>query len=250
VYHGSDSSLEPRILLGRGLFEGLKGDREERGVRLPLDSLLFWGKTVGVTGSGPYDEFAIEKIVTLEGGIVGDYDIWQTNQMIIVGREAFDEDYLVESVNFGLKHGFTCRYLSQEDFWEYWLEGEETAYYAGDPRIAAHEGLSFLASIGFKWPSIEMVQGHGGTGTLADRLNPAHQLKSRFGYSVQKGVPVKERRKRLSRAVKGPGALGLQAVASHLAFLITLNLRRYDDRMLDPIERWESDLDWLYRVKS
>ncbi len=216
-------------------------------MKLPLDALLFWGKTVGVTGSGPYDEMAIEKIVTLEGGIVGDADIWQTNQMVIVGREAFDEDYLLKSVEFGMEHGFACRYLSQEDFWDYWLGAEETTYYEGDPRIASHKGLSFLASIGFKWPPVEFVQGYGGTGSLADRLNPTHQLKSRFGYSVQRGVSVKERRQRLSRAVRGLGALGLRTVAEHTAFLINLNLRRYDDRLLDAIERWESDLDWLYR---
>jgi len=216
-------------------------------MRFLSDDLLFWGRTMGVTGSGPYDEMAIERIVALEGALVGDYDIWQTNQMVIVGREAFDKDYLLRSVEFGLEEGFTCRYFSQEDFWDYWLGGDETAYYAGDPRIASHEGLSFIASIGFKWPSIEFVQGHGGKGSLADRLNPAHQLKSRFGYSVKAGVPAKERRQRLGRAVNGSGALGLRAVAEHLAFLISLNLRRYDDRMLDPIERWESDLDWLYR---
>jgi hypothetical protein len=214
-------------------------------VRFLSDDLLFWGKTVGVTGSGPYDEMAIERIATLEGAVVGDYDIWQTNQLMIVGREAFDEDYLIKSVEFRLEEGFTCRYLAQEDFWDYWLGGEETAYYAGDPRIASHDGLSFIASIGFRWPSIEIVHGHGGTGGLADRLNPAHQLRSRFGYSVKAGVSTKERRQRLGRAVKGPGALGLRAVAEHIAFLVNLNLRRYDDRMLDPIERWESDLDWL-----
>ncbi len=146
-------------------------------MRFLSDDLLFWGKTVGVTGSGPYDEMAIERIATLEGAVVGDSDIWQTNQMVIVGREAFDEDYLMKSVEFGLDEGFTCRYLSQEDFWDYWLGGEETAYYAGDPRIASHEGLSFIASIGFKWPSIEVVQGYGGTGSVADRLNPRPPAK-------------------------------------------------------------------------
>jgi hypothetical protein len=97
------------------------------------------------------------------------------------------------------------------------------------------------------WKRAEVVQGYGGTGSVADRLNPAHQLKSRFGYGVQRSVSVRERRQRLGRAVSGPGALGLQTVAKHIAFLINFNLRRYDDRMLDAIERWESDLDWLYQ---
>ncbi len=216
-------------------------------MKLPLDALLFWGRTAGVTGSGPYDEMAIEKIVTLEGGIVGDGDVWQTNQMVIVGREAFDEDYLLKSVEFGMEQGFTCRYLSQEDFWDYWLGAEETTYYEGDLRIAGHEGLSFLSSIGFAWPSVEVAQGSGGTGGLADRLNASHVLKSRFGYSARRGISTRERRQRLSRAVKGPGALGLRTVAFHIAGLISINSSRHDVQRLDAIGRWESDLDWLRR---
>ncbi|MDP9440395.1 MAG: hypothetical protein M3P49_16930, partial [Actinomycetota bacterium] len=79
----------------------------------------------------------------------------------------------------------------------------------------------------------------------ADRLNETHLLKSRFGYSVRQGVSVRERRQRLSRAVQGPGALGLQTVASHIAGLIGMNSSRYDDRMLGATERWKADLDWL-----
>ncbi len=238
-----DPSLADDPALARG--RTVDGKRGRKGVRLSLDALLFWGKTVGVTGSGPYEETAIEKIVSLEGGIVGDADVWQTNQMVVVGREGFDEDYLVRSVEFGMEQGFVCRYLSQEDFWAYWLGAEETTYYEGDPRIGEHEGLSFLASIGFAWPSAEVAHGLGGTGGLADRLNETHLLKSRFGYSVRQGVSVRERRQRLTRAVQGPGALGLQTVASHIAGLIGMNSSRYDDRMLGAIERWEADLDWL-----
>ncbi|MDP9437253.1 MAG: hypothetical protein M3P49_00660 [Actinomycetota bacterium] len=238
-----DPSLadDPALACGRTV----DGKRVRKGVRLPLDALLFWGKTLGVTGNGPYEEMAIEKIVSLEGGIVGDADVWQTNQMVVVGREGFDEDYLVRSVKFGMEQGFVCRYLSQEDFWTFWLGAEETTYYEGDPRIREHEGLSFLASIGFAWPSAEVVRGLGGTGGLADRLNETHLLKSRFGYSVRQGVSVRERRQRLARAVQGPGALGLQPVASHIAGLIGMNSSRYDDRMLVAIERWQADLDWL-----
>jgi len=219
-----------------------------RTVMLPIETSLFWGKTVGVTGRDPYDELALKKIVSLEGGLVGDADIWQTNQLIIVGREAFDKNYLRRSIEFGLEQGFVCRYLSQEDFWHFWLGGEETTYYAGDPRIARHAGLSFIASVGFRWPSIEAVQGVGGTGRLSERMNEEHLLKSRFGYSVALGTTVEERRRKLDRAVTGPGALGLENVVKHIAGLVNRNRLRHDNRMLDAIEKWEADLDWLYRT--
>lgn len=228
--------------------EGYGADMEKAGksVQLPLDDLLFWSKTVGVTGSGPYEKVALEKIVKLEGGIVGDGEIWQTNQLVIIGREDFDKKYLLRSVEFGSEHGFSCRYLSQEDFWRFWLGEPETTYHHGDPRIASHAGLYFLSSIGFLWPSLEFVLGHGGTEDFSDRLNDAHPLFSRFGYSVRKGITVKTRRERLQRAIEGPGALGLQNVVKHITFLVLY--RRCNDRMKGAVGRWEEDLDWLYET--
>lgn len=215
-------------------------------MHLPLDRLLFWNETVSVTGGSPYEEHAISKIVRLEGGIIGDKDIWQTHQIVVVGRKAFDEDYLIESREFGIEHGFTCRYLSQEDFWQFWLSGEETTYYADDPKISEHEGLSFLASIGFKWPSIEAAECFGGTGSLAGRLRDQHELKRIFGYSVRQDVAVEERRQSLKRAIRRPpSGLGLRAVAEHIAGMASLNSSRYDDRMQEAIDRWKSDLEWL-----
>jgi hypothetical protein len=45
-------------------------------LKRPLNALLFWGETVGVTGIDLYDEMDIGNIVTLEGAIAGDMDIW------------------------------------------------------------------------------------------------------------------------------------------------------------------------------
>ncbi len=211
-----------------------------------MDALLFWGETVSVTGDGPYDELVIKKIATLEGAIVGDIDIWQTNQLIVVGRKDFDKQYLETSIDFGLEHGFTCRYLSQEDFWDFWLGGDETTYYAGDPRISNHEGLSFLASVGFKWPSVEAVERYGGTGNLSSRFREQHELKKFFGYSVRQGVSVEERRQKLKRAIRTPpSGLGLRVVAEHIAGMTNLALSRNDGRMDEAISKWESDLEWL-----
>jgi hypothetical protein len=80
--------------------------------------------------------------------------------------------------------------------------------FAIDLFVAGHEGLAFLAPIGFEWPSIEAVQGFGGVGGLSERLNATHVLRSRFGYGVAAGTVAEERRKKLSRAITGPGCLG------------------------------------------
>ncbi len=166
---------------------------------------------------------------------------------MVVGRENFDQEYLLRSIDFGREHGFTCRYLSQEDFWSFWLGGDETTYYAGDPRISDHEGLSFLASVGFKWPSIEAVERYGGTGNLSGQFREQHELKKFFGYSVRQGVSAEERRQRLKRAVrKPPSGLGLRVVAEHIAGMANLNLSRQDGRMDEAIGKWMSDLEWLY----
>ena len=82
-----------------------------------LDNLLFWRQTVGVTGDGPYDSNAIRRIITLEGGLVGDEDIWHPNQLVVIGRENFDEGYLRESVKLlYVQEKRPCEYISQEDF--------------------------------------------------------------------------------------------------------------------------------------
>jgi hypothetical protein len=124
-----------------------------------LEHLLFWRQTVGVTGDGPYEARAIEKIITLEGGLVGDKDAWQPNQLLVIGRKNFDRNYLKESVQIlHLYNETPCEYISQEDFWTAWLHRDRALhrpYFRGDRRIYEHLGLRFLSTIGFSWPVVE-----------------------------------------------------------------------------------------------
>lgn len=209
----------------------------------------FTGQIIAVTGDGPYYEEAIERIVRLEGaalgGRIGNDGSWQENQIIVIGRDDFGLDYLIESINVGLRHGFTCRYMSQEAFWDLWLWDEHQPYYKGDPRVEEHPGLSYLASVGFEWPTFKEVQG---TGTLdnAKAWNTESILKSKFGYHVRKQLSEKTRRKRLQNAVTAQDGLGLKAVAEHIAFLIRLNRGKCDESLEGALGRWKSDLDWLH----
>lgn len=209
----------------------------------------FLGAIIAVTGDDPHYSEAIERIVRLEGGTVGgrsgDDGSWQVNQIVVVGREDFVEEYLVESINVGLRHGLTCRYMSQEAFWDLWLWDEYEPYYKGDPRIEEHPGLSFLASIGFKWPTLQEIQG-AGILDGATNWNAESILKSKFGYHVRKQLSEKTRRKRLQNAVTARDGLGLKAVADHIAFLIRLNRGKTDESLEGALGRWKSDLNWLH----
>jgi hypothetical protein len=133
-----------------------------------------------------------------------------------------------------------------EAFWDLWLWDEYQPYFRGDPRIEEHQGLSFLASIGFKWPTIQEVQG---TGTLdsSKNWNAESVLRSKFGYHARKHLSEKTRRKRLLNAVTSPDGLGLKAVAEHIAFLIRLNQGKADESLEGALGRWKSDLDWLHK---
>ena len=108
----------------------------------------FEGEIIAVTGDSPFPSDAIERIVELEGATLGGTfnrdDTWQENQLVIIGREDFSKEYLIESVEVGQRHGFICQYITQEDFLWYWLENTEPKpYIKNDPRIEKHEGLKF-----------------------------------------------------------------------------------------------------------
>jgi hypothetical protein len=122
----------------------------------PSDEEIFIGKlagqVIGYTGSEPYSDIEIEKAILEENGIIGEQGIWQQEQVIVVGNVAFDRAYLLESFEIGRKFGFVCRYMSQEDFLNSYLQGEEVRYSLNDPRIRNHRGLSFLASSKHNWP--------------------------------------------------------------------------------------------------
>lgn len=202
------------------------------------------GQVISVTGWSPYSDPVIENMIKEHGGIVGDKDIWQEEQIIVIGRKAYDEDYLKMSIQFGLMRDFPCVYLSQEAFRDFINYDKYPAYYRGDPRIQDHPGLSFLSSLGFKWPSIDAIPGDGGARNSSGWLE-SHPLRSIYGYTVQTGTLLEYRQNALKRAVRLDG-LGLQIVAEHIAFLIRNAKLRHDDLMDNAIGIWESDLTWLY----
>jgi hypothetical protein len=199
---------------------------------------------IGVTGNKPYDEQALKRDISLKGGCIGDKQIWQDDQIVVIGREGFDKDYLTSSVEIGCRYGFTCQYMSQEDFLVYCKECVLPDYYKGDPRMRDHAGLRFLSSIGFEWPSLEAVSDGGGTGNLA--LQTSHPLRSVYRYSVAQGISLPQRRNALKWAVRKT-ELGLEVVANHIAGQIRLKKLQQSDRFERAIACWEADLDWLRR---
>lgn len=109
------------------------------------------GQVVGFTGHGPYSEGEIEKLIYYGLGIVGNEHIWQHNQIIVVGQFHYDRAFLRRSLDIGRRLGFTCRYMSQEDFRNIYLRGGNVQYFLNDRRIRKHKGLSFLASLDTSW---------------------------------------------------------------------------------------------------
>jgi hypothetical protein len=109
------------------------------------------GQVVGCTGHEPYSETEIEKFIYYGLGIVGSEHIWQSNQIIVVGRSYYNRTFLRQSLEIGRRFSFTCRYMSQEDFRKSYLKGDDVQYYLNDPRIRKHDGLSFLASLNSDW---------------------------------------------------------------------------------------------------
>lgn len=210
------------------------------------------GEIIGLTGYSldypNYDEM-IRRIIELEGGILsGDGQNnkeWEIEQIVIIGEEDFDKDYLIQSIEIGIEYNFTCKYFSLEDFWDFYKEQDYEPYFEGDPRIANHAGLSFLASIGFKYPDVDIFGFGSRKQSNGKGWNIESILRSEFGYSVRAGVLEKERRKALRKAVKSTDIITLQQIAEHIVF--NINLRKGKKNMNSAVERWMQDLKWLKR---
>lgn len=192
-------------------------------------------------------EDIIEKVIIANGGFIGNKHIWQHDQIIIVGDRDFDKEYLDTSIRLTLDEDilFSCHYFSAEAFVEYNNYGEYPHYYQGDPRIRRHEGLSYLATRGFKWPSIHEVPVTTRPTSNFENRQLAHPLRSKYGYSVGEGLSKRERHEALAWAVK-PNELGLEEVVKHIASLVRLSQRRTDRQ--NAIDLWQNDLEWLYET--
>ncbi len=59
--------------------------KENVGASVERSTLI--GETIGVKGNSPYDEMVIDEIAPLEAAMVGGVEIWQTDQLVVVGTE-------------------------------------------------------------------------------------------------------------------------------------------------------------------
>lgn len=180
-------------------------------------------------------------LIVQQGGILGNNDIWQKNQVIVLGERDFDRAYINRSVEIGQHYGFTCNYITETDFLYYFHFGALPDYSQAPKRIKEHAGLAYLNSIGFTWPTIDPIAATL-QGQAEFALADEHPLFSVYHYNVQKHTSLHDRRLALRRAIHEE-ALGLRAVAYHLAFLIRTNRRR--SPMQRAVDLWLNDLNWL-----
>lgn len=219
----------------------------------------FEGTIVGITGYSSKvvdNDSMARKIIELEGGIIsgdnGNNEEWEIEQMIFIGDEDFDKNYLIQSVEVGIANNFTCRYYSVDDFWDVYCdisskvgtqEPNHEPYHEGDPRIEEHAGLSFLASLYFKYPNVDILRFGNTQPNNAKGWNAESILKENFGYNVREGNSKSNRRDSLKRAVNSRNIITLKQIAEHIVF--NINIRKGNKNMSSAVERWTEDLEWL-----
>jgi hypothetical protein len=206
-----------------------------------LTEWLLNGFLISATGSGFLTEQEVRSLSYWQGAILADADIWRDEQVIVIGREQFDEAYLKQAIELIVRRKIHIYFVSQELFLECADDGVLGFHYPGDLRIEDHPGLLFLASLGFKWPVLGAYQG---THKLEQFEAEDHDLATRYGYSVRAGVSIATRRRSLLAGVEG---LGLETVAYHIAGLIQRN--NANPVMKGAVPRWRDDLGWLYQNK-
>jgi hypothetical protein len=208
------------------------------------------GEIIGVTPRSlhyqsiyhpPHQPIPLTELIVQQGGLLGDHDIWQKQQIIVIGEHNFDGDYLRHSITIGQRYGFTCNYIAETDFAHYFQFGALPDYSQAPKRIKEHAGLAYLSAIGFTWPTIDPVAATFQANTEFD-LADEHPLFSIYRYNVQKQTPLHTRRLALRTAIREE-ELGLRNVAYHLAFLIRTNRRRPSRQRA--IDLWLTDLNWL-----
>lgn len=207
----------------------------------PDDMTNLRGFMVGATGGYPVTETAVRSLAFWQGAILGDCDIWQDGQLIVIGQTGFNEDYLKRAVELIVVQKPFFHFVSQEVFLNFLQTGNLQSHYPGDPRIVNHPGLNFLASVGFRWPVVGIYRG---IHKLENFEGEDHDLAVKYGYSVRAGESIASRRRALTLGVS---ALGLQTVAYHIAGLIKRNSG--NPVMKHAVPRWREDLAWLYQTK-
>ena len=116
------------------------------------------GQVVTVTGSEPFREDQIKSMIISENGIVGNENIWQKDQILVIGSYGYSSELLQRAVYLNRKLNLSIQYMSQEAFQEYHLYGRLPQYFEGDKRIRGHSGLHILAWIGHSWSTLNQYR--------------------------------------------------------------------------------------------
>jgi hypothetical protein len=220
--------------------------KEETEKEFEVDFKRFHGKLIGVTGTGPHEEKWLRSLIFWCGGVNSrDFCMWGNNQIIVLGYDGFDEEYLRQTIEFIQEKDIIVHFLSQEDFLKFVYRNELVHYYPNDPSVKSHDGLSFLASIGFQWPSTYATREFDKTGgDFYGRTQ--HPLAEIYKYNVKKDTSISDRHTALKRAIRPwPNGLGLREVVDHIAYLVRDRKRHQPERLKGSIGRWEDDLEWL-----
>lgn len=195
-------------------------------------------QVVMLTGDGPFKKDNLVDLLKKLDAILFTEQIDLTKvTFVVVGTEEFDKRLLRKALDGAKK----AQFVSQEEFLNHLLFNQESKYYQGDPRINMHQGLSYLASIGFKWPVLNespISRDHRKPNT--NHLNK-ESLLYQMGYNVAQSTTKTQRRQALRKAVEAPD-IGLKDAAYHIASQWRLHSSHLEAR-----KKWKSDLDWLYR---
>jgi hypothetical protein len=192
------------------------------------------GKIIGLTGDGPYEEFALTSLIEKIGGIPDTEDIpWGDQEIIIIGKENYCTEYLKQA----FEKIDDIQFVSQEDFIKALFLDETLTTIFNNETIKDHQGLKFVISL--------IEKGRTGDGPIEyakPKLNEESFLRKKYGYTVAKGSTRSFRRNCLRSAVNNEG---LNPVIEHIAFLLKINIVRSDSVMDGAISRWQEDIIWL-----
>lgn len=227
-------------------------------------------QVLDVTGDSPFPGEQLKLLLRRLGFdeyVAPDGNLWEDNKVyssttypepplfVIVGRENFDKNILQMALSDWFEEGITnTKFLSQEDFINFWFFGTQPHYAPNDPRIENHPGLKFLASFSeysWPWPSTAAFPNTGNLEYI--NFDPEHILKSKYGYTVAKkpGFNDKERQAILDKAVR-ENVLSFQEIVEHIARLVRSrklfqkNNPRSNYELA--ISKWETDLDYLKKA--
>jgi hypothetical protein len=94
---------------------------------------------------------------------------------VVIGRQNFNKAFLAICLHYQRVFDYRC--VSQEYFLELIKYNRVREYYPGDPRISLHPRLSFLAEVGFQWPSIEAYPSYDTLRTYNGNLADVSELR-------------------------------------------------------------------------